>query len=160
MKKFSMRILFRYISIIAFLIVLVSCGQSAEEKFNETIILYNSWVDFCENKNVDSCRNFINKLEQFVPENFSPIIDLNNTAQNQKDKCLSLSKSILHILENADDGKGMSGEFVEQINSGVFENTKDFHFGVRNIVERVQLLGGTVTYRSEPGCGTQITVVL
>ena len=59
-----------------------------------------------------------------------------------------------------DDGKGMSEELVEQINSGVFENTKKFHFGVRNIVERVQLLGGTVTYRSEPNYGTQITVVL
>ena len=59
-----------------------------------------------------------------------------------------------------DDGKGMSEELVEQINSGTFENTKNFHFGIRNIVERVQLLGGTVTYRSEPGCGTQITVTL
>ncbi len=59
-----------------------------------------------------------------------------------------------------DDGKGMSKELVEQINSGVFENTKNFHFGIRNIVERVQLLGGTVSYRSEPNYGTQITVVL
>lgn len=57
-----------------------------------------------------------------------------------------------------DDGCGMSREMVNQINSGLFEKTEKFHFGVRNIVERVQLLGGTVTYRSEPDCGTQITV--
>ena len=57
-----------------------------------------------------------------------------------------------------DDGCGMSREMVNQINSGLFEKTEKFHFGVRNIVERVQLLGGMVTYRSEPDCGTQITV--
>lgn len=57
-----------------------------------------------------------------------------------------------------DDGCGMSEAMVAQINSGLFEKTESFHFGVRNIVERVQLLGGTVVYRSEPDCGTQITV--
>lgn len=60
----------------------------------------------------------------------------------------------------SDDGVGMDLETVAQINEGIFTNIKDLHFGVRNIVERVQLLGGTVTYRSEPDCGTQITVVL
>lgn len=57
-----------------------------------------------------------------------------------------------------DDGCGMSEDMVTQINSGIYEKTENFHFGVRNIVERVQLLGGKVTYRSEPDCGTQITV--
>ena len=57
-----------------------------------------------------------------------------------------------------DDGCGMSEAMVAQINSGFFEKTESFHFGVRNIVERVQLLGGKVTYRSEPDCGTQIMV--
>ncbi len=57
-----------------------------------------------------------------------------------------------------DDGCGMSEDMVAQINSGIYEKTENFHFGVRNIVERVQLLGGKVTYRSEPDCGTQITV--
>lgn len=57
-----------------------------------------------------------------------------------------------------DDGCGMSEDMVTQINSGLFEKTESFHFGVRNIVERVQLLGGKVTYRSEPDCGTQIMV--
>lgn len=57
-----------------------------------------------------------------------------------------------------DDGCGMSREMVNQINDGLFDKTESFHFGIRNIVERVQLLGGTVTYRSEIDCGTQITV--
>lgn len=57
-----------------------------------------------------------------------------------------------------DDGSGMSREMVNQINDGLFDKTESFHFGIRNIVERVQLLGGTVTYRSEIDCGTQITV--
>ncbi len=57
-----------------------------------------------------------------------------------------------------DDGCGMSEDMVAQINSGIYEKTENFHFGVRNIVERVQLLGGKVTYRSELDCGTQIMV--
>ena len=57
-----------------------------------------------------------------------------------------------------DDGCGMNEQLVSQINNGLFDNSKTFHFGVRNIVERVQLLGGTVIYRSEPDYGTQITV--
>ncbi len=59
-----------------------------------------------------------------------------------------------------DDGCGMNATLVEEINSGVFKGTENSHFGVRNIFERVQLLGGNVTYRSEPDCGTQITVVI
>lgn len=68
-------------------------------------------------------------------------------------------RSVLKIIIT-DDGQGMNAELVSQINSCVFENTENFHFGVRNIVERVQLLGGTVSYRSEEDCGTQITIVL
>lgn len=60
----------------------------------------------------------------------------------------------------SDDGVGMSEEMVEQINGGIFSNIKDLHFGIRNIVEHVQLLGGSVVYRSEADCGTQIMVVL
>ena len=58
----------------------------------------------------------------------------------------------------SDDGVGMDKETVEKINRGIFTNIKNFHFGIRNIVERTQLLGGTVIFNSEPDCGTQITV--
>ena len=60
----------------------------------------------------------------------------------------------------SDDGIGMSEDMVEQINGGIFSNIKDLHFGIRNIMERVQLLCGSVVYRSEADCGTQIMVVL
>ena len=394
-------VVFRHLYILAFLLILVSCSRTSEEKFNESRILYNSWVEFHEKKDEDSCRNFINTLEQFVPEDFSSDPVLNNSTQHQMEMSLSYSYSILELIESktkkneqldddelsrisasieqidlymlaylrnqnyyleeihgeyysyfkwllvtafaggailiwlnmqeikkrdkiiytseqflkhsmevqeaerrrisrelhdtvaqnmryvsllaenlsekesaqniistqnkniddirklcynltppnisgddmvsalellgqkifeldknggldsgdfelrivaedsvdfstwnneqlmniyrivqeafqnikkhaeasevtvlfkaepphlkiiiTDDGKGMSTDLVEQINSGIFENTKNFHFGVRNIVERVQLLGGTVTYRSEPGFGTQITAVL
>ena len=73
---------------------------------------------------------------------------------------LSLSKPHLLKILITDDGRGMSANLVNQINNGTFTNTRELHFGVRNIFERVQLLGGTVTYRSEPDCGTQITVVI
>lgn len=58
----------------------------------------------------------------------------------------------------SDDGVGMDKETVEKNNRGIFTNIKDLHFGIRNIVERTQLLGGTVVFNSEPDCGTQITV--
>ncbi|MCR4734675.1 MAG: hypothetical protein K5829_06715 [Treponema sp.] len=60
----------------------------------------------------------------------------------------------------SDDGKGMNEELVNQINNKVFNNSKNMHFGLRNIFERVQLLGGNVIYRSEEDCGTQIIVSL
>ena len=69
-----------------------------------------------------------------------------------------LKKGLKIII--TDDGCGMNAELVEEINSGVFKGTESSHFGVRNIFERVQLLGGSVAYRSEPDCGTQITVVI
>ena len=67
-----------------------------------------------------------------------------------------------HVLKIiiSDDGLGMNEEMINQINSDNFTNTQSLHFGVRNIFERVQLLGGAVTYRSEPDCGTQITVTI
>jgi len=58
----------------------------------------------------------------------------------------------------SDDGCGMDGELVKEINSAVFEKSKESHFGVRNICERARLLNGKVTFSSAPDFGTQITV--
>lgn len=57
-----------------------------------------------------------------------------------------------------DDGAGMSEDFVSRINSARFEHVETMHFGLRNIFERTKLLGGTVTYVSEEGFGTRLTV--
>lgn len=81
-----------------------------------------------------------------------------NSHSDQSRHSEPVSESIQIII--TDDGCGMSEELVSQINCGVFKNTENSHFGVRNIFERVQLLGGTVVYRSEPDCGTQITVTI
>ena len=39
----------------------------------------------------------------------------------------------------SDDGCGMDEELVKEINSAIFEKSKESHFGVRNICERVKL---------------------
>lgn len=57
-----------------------------------------------------------------------------------------------------DDGCGMNQTLLNQINSGFFENVENMHFGLRNIFERTKLLGGKVTYFSEEGFGTRLTV--
>lgn len=100
MKKFQIRILFRCILVITFLIIIASCGKTSEEKFNESRILYNSWVEFHEKKDEASCRNFINTLEQFVPENFSSDPVLNDSTQHQMEMSLSYSYSILELIES------------------------------------------------------------
>lgn len=58
----------------------------------------------------------------------------------------------------SDDGCGMDEELVKEINSGIFEKSKESHFGVRNICERAKLLNGKVTFSSAPDFGTHITV--
>ncbi|MCR5622136.1 MAG: hypothetical protein K6G18_09795 [Treponema sp.] len=57
-----------------------------------------------------------------------------------------------------DDGRGMDPELVARINDSSFEQLEGLHFGLRNIFERAKLLGGKVTYFSEDGCGTRLTV--
>lgn len=57
-----------------------------------------------------------------------------------------------------DDGIGMSNKLVNEINNGSFKSAQNLHFGIRNIIERVQLLGGKIKYSSEENCGTQIKV--
>ena len=57
-----------------------------------------------------------------------------------------------------DDGCGMDAGLVSRLNEASFEHVETLHFGLRNIFERAKLLGGRVTYSSEEGCGTRLTV--
>ncbi|MBQ3688172.1 MAG: hypothetical protein II932_10085, partial [Treponema sp.] len=57
-----------------------------------------------------------------------------------------------------DDGCGMDAGLVARLNDATFEHVENLHFGLRNIFERAKLLGGKVTYFSEEGCGTRLTV--
>ena len=65
---------------------------------------------------------------------------------------------VISDLNFSDDGCGMDEELVKEINSAIFEKSKESHFGVRNICERVKLLNGKVTFSSAPDFGTHITV--
>lgn len=67
------------------------------------------------------------------------------------------ARSRLKIIIS-DDGCGMDEELVKEINSAIFEKSKESHFGVRNICERAKLLNGKVTFSSAPDFGTHITV--
>ncbi|MBR0030955.1 MAG: hypothetical protein IJP61_01495 [Treponema sp.] len=64
-------------------------------------------------------------------------------------------KSLKIII--TDDGCGMSESLISQINDDG-GNIEPMHFGLRNIFERAKLIGGSVTYFSEEGFGTWITV--
>lgn len=57
-----------------------------------------------------------------------------------------------------DDGCGMDAGLVARLNDATFEHVENLHFGLRNIFERAKLLDGKVTYFSEEGCGTRLTV--
>ena len=57
-----------------------------------------------------------------------------------------------------DDGCGMDAGLVSRLNEASFEHVETLHFGLRNIFERAKLLGGKVTYSTEEGCGTRLTV--
>lgn len=57
-----------------------------------------------------------------------------------------------------DDGCGMDAGLVARLNDATFEHVENLHFGLRNIFERAKLLGGKVTYFSEEGCGTRLTL--
>lgn len=58
----------------------------------------------------------------------------------------------------SDDGKGMDSKIVSEINSKTFDISQNLHFGIRNVLERVQLLSGTISYRSDEDCGTTIVI--
>lgn len=58
----------------------------------------------------------------------------------------------------SDDGKGMDSKIVSEINSKTFDISQNLHFGVRNVLERVQLLAGTINFRSDEDCGTTISI--
>ena len=60
----------------------------------------------------------------------------------------------------SDDGKGIGKALLSQINNHTISFAAKNHFGVRNIKERVNLLGGTVHFKSIEGMGTEIFIKL
>jgi len=58
----------------------------------------------------------------------------------------------------SDDGKGMDEKLVSEINNKSISLYQNLHFGLKNILERIQLLNGTIEYRSDEDCGTTIVI--
>jgi len=59
-----------------------------------------------------------------------------------------------------DDGKGIAEEMLLKLNSQSTASVLKNHFGVRNIKERIRLLGGKVQWKSEEGFGTEVEVII
>ena len=60
----------------------------------------------------------------------------------------------------SDDGIGMNEKTVSAINSRKLNLHQSLHFGIQNILERVQLLNGTIEFRSTEECGTSVFIEL
>lgn len=70
-------------------------------------------------------------------------------------------KSIPHLkIIISDDGKGINHALLSQINNKKISIVSKNHFGIRNIKERTNLLGGTVHFKSIEGMGTEIFIKL
>jgi len=65
--------------------------------------------------------------------------------------------TILKIMIS-DDGIGLEENLVKKINSRSISLQRDLHFGIKNILERIQLLDGTIEFRSVEGCGTTTVI--
>ena len=58
----------------------------------------------------------------------------------------------------SDDGKGIDSKLLEQMNSSKITSIKNLHFGLQNIKLRLNEIGGTIKYVSEPGEGTEVEI--
>lgn len=82
---------------------------------------------------------------------------INNSLKHAKASELTvrlqfIEDSVVMVIE--DDGKGF------KVPENVLELTKDQHFGLAGILERVKLMGGNMTIHSQLGLGTEISVTL
>lgn len=58
----------------------------------------------------------------------------------------------------SDDGDGMDEKLVADINAKNISFYQNLHFGLKNILERIQLLNGSIEFRSEEALGTTIVI--
>lgn len=107
------------IFLIIFQIASALYANTMQEKFTDSKILYSAWVDFHNNRNVESCKNFISILENYLPENFNSYPDLKASAVNQQKEVLEASNEILKILEKSEAYEELSLQNQEQINSNI-----------------------------------------
>lgn len=58
----------------------------------------------------------------------------------------------------SDDGKGIDSKLLEQMNSSKITSIKNLHFGLQNIKLRLNEIGGSIKFLSEPGEGTEVEI--
>ena len=58
----------------------------------------------------------------------------------------------------SDDGKGIDSKMLEEMNSPKITNIKNLHFGLQNIKLRLNEIGGSIKFISEPGEGTEVEI--
>ena len=58
----------------------------------------------------------------------------------------------------SDDGKGIDSKLLEQMNSSKITSIKNLHFGLQNIKLRLNEIGGSIKFISEPGEGTEVEI--
>ena len=87
MKNKSVRLnLFRQLLVI-FILILISCSENTEQKFNDSKIVYDAWAEFHQKKDVESCQNFISVIESYEPEKFSSYPELKAATKAQIETC-------------------------------------------------------------------------
>ena len=62
------------------------------------------------------------------------------------------------VIFISDDGKGIDSKMLEQMNSKKITSIKNLHFGLQNIKLRLNEIGGSIKYVSEPGEGTEVEI--
>lgn len=58
----------------------------------------------------------------------------------------------------SDDGHGIDAKLLEQMNSKKIMNIKNLHFGLQNIKLRLNEIGGSIKFVSEPEEGTEVEI--
>ena len=114
-------------------------------------IVTNGIIDF----SAFSDEQFIN-IYRVIQELFQ---NIRKHAQASEVTVLFRDDDVLKIIIS-DDGIGMDGKMVSDINSRNFDLHQNLHFGIQNILERLQLLDGTIEFRSTEDCGTSVFIGL
>ena len=60
----------------------------------------------------------------------------------------------------SDDGRGIDAKILETMNSKKVTSIKNLHFGLQNIKLRLNEIGGSIKYVSEPGEGTEVEIII
>ena len=112
-------------------------------------IVTNGLIDFSEYTD----EQFLN-IYRIIQELFQ---NIKKHADASEVTVLFRKESRLKIIIS-DDGKGMNSKMVDEINTRNLDLYQKLHFGIKNVLERIQLLGGTIEFRSEEECGTTIVI--